>query len=71
VRAWLARRRENLAALGRWLAARWTALDLDARDVEFYGGLALIGGTGGHWPIVGAVLVAHAWLTPVLMARRS
>jgi hypothetical protein len=51
---------------GAWLAARWLALDLELRDVEFYGGLVLIGMAPGRWMIVGGILVAHAWLTPML-----
>ena len=45
--------------------------NVDLRDVEFYGGLLLLGATAGRWPIVGAVLVAHAWLGPLIAARSS
>lgn len=55
----------------RWIAERWAALDLDLRDAEFYGGLLLIGFAGGRLPIVGAVLVLHAWIAPLVAARRS
>jgi hypothetical protein len=56
----------QLASL--WVAARFTALDLGARDAEFYGGLLLIGFGPGRLVLVGWVLVAHAWLTPMLIA---
>jgi hypothetical protein len=58
-------------ALGRWVADHWTALGFDLRDAEFYGGLVLVGCAGGRWPIVGAVLALHAWIGPLLAARRS
>ena len=63
--------RRHFAVVCAWLAERWTALDLDARDAEFYGGLLLIGFASGRWPIVGAVLVLHAWSAPLIAARRS
>jgi hypothetical protein len=63
--------RAAVAEVGRWIALRWVALDLDLRDAEFYGGLLLIGFAAGRLPIVGAVLVLHAWLAPLLAARRS
>ena len=59
-----------MSALTRWFAARWDALDLDMQDVHFYGGLALVGFGSTRLMIVGAVLAAHAWLTP-LMTRRT
>jgi hypothetical protein len=62
--------RRLFAAVCTWVAARWVALDFDLRDLEFYGGLALIGFAAGRLPIVGAVLVAHAWIGPLLTARR-
>jgi len=52
---------------GAWLLGRWRALDFDLRDAEFYGGLILVGAGTGRWPIVGAVLAAHAWATPFLL----
>ena len=51
-------------------AARWVVAATDARDVEFVVGLLLVGGAGGRWPIVGAVLVAHSMFGPLLAARR-
>ena len=71
MKAWWTRRLEQSRTVGRWLAARWTAFDVDLRDAEFYGGLLLIGATGGRWPLVGAVLTAHAWIAPLLAGRRS
>jgi hypothetical protein len=59
-----------VCTLGRWVTARWVALGFDLRDAEFYGGLVLVGGAGGRWPIVGAVLALHAWSAPLLAARR-
>ena len=56
----------SLAAVGRWLSVR-----VDARDLEFYGGLLLLGVGAGRWPIVGAVLAAHAWFGPLMAARSS
>ena len=55
---------EGLRTLGHWVGR-----SVDVRDFEFYGGLVLVGLTGGRWPIVGAVLAAHAWLGPWLAAR--
>ncbi len=55
-----------------WLGKLAAAVSL--RDVEFYGGLALVGAAPGRWVVVGAVLAAHAWLTPLLAgltARRG
>jgi hypothetical protein len=62
--------RRLFAAVCTWLAGRWAALGPDARDVEFYGGLALIGFAPWRLAIVGVVLVAHAWTAPLLTARR-
>lgn len=57
--------------LGTWIRERWTALDVDLQDVHFYGGLALVAFAPSlRLVIVGAVLAAHAWLTP-LIARRT
>lgn len=50
------------------LRAAWDAVDV--RDMEFLVGLLLVGGAGGRWPIVGAVLAAHSWFGPLLAARR-
>jgi hypothetical protein len=63
--------RRAFAAVCTWIAARWVALDFDLRDAEFYGGLLLIGFAPWRLAVVGAVLAAHAWLTPFLAARRT
>lgn len=70
-RAW--RALEPVAkATGRAIAAAWRWLEIDARTVQFYGGLALIGFTAG-WRLtaVGALLVAHAVIVPLIITRRG
>jgi hypothetical protein len=59
----------RFAGAWKWLAGRWVALDLDARDLEFFVGLALIGFAPWRLAVVGAVLVLHAVFGGALVAR--
>jgi hypothetical protein len=47
-----------------WLRGVWAQVGL--RDLHFYGGLVLVGWASGRWDLVGAVLVVHGALAPLL-----
>ena len=55
-------------------AGAWLVRAVSPRDVEFYGGLVLFALGRERWAVVGAVLVLHAWFTPILanlLTRRA
>lgn len=44
----------------------WIAANISAREVQFYGGLAMLGGAPGRWSLVGGLLALHVVIAPVL-----